>query len=71
MSDEIHRALGRIEGAIDAIRGDTSEIKQTLDNHSKRLNSVEGFKIQILTIAGLVGAGMAFVWDIVKNKLGA
>lgn len=71
MSDEIFRALGRIEGAIEAIKGDTVEIKNTLEGHGNRLNAVEGFKIQVLTIAGLVGAGVSFIWDIVKNKLGA
>lgn len=71
MSDEIFRALGRIEGAIEAIKGDTSEIKNTIDSHNKRISAVEGFKVQVLTIAALVGAGMSFLWDIVKSKLGA
>lgn len=71
MSDEIFRALGRIEGAIEAIKGDTVEIKNTLEGHGKRISAVESFKLQVLTIAGLVGAGVSFIWDIVKNKFGA
>lgn len=71
MSDEIFRALGRIEGAIDAIKNDTTEIKTVIESHGKRISAIEGFKLQVLTIAGIVGAGVSFVWDVVRNKIGA
>lgn len=71
MSDEIFRALGRIEGTIEAIKGDTAAIKKTISNHDDRISSMEGFKIQLVTIATLVGAGAGFIWDIVKHKTGS
>lgn len=70
MSDEINRALGRIEGAMEAIKQDTSEIKVTLDQHNQRIGAIESFKVQILTIAGFVGAGVSVAWDAVKAKMG-
>lgn len=82
MSDEIFRALGRIEGAIEAIKGDNRELKsdikefkkainENFEVYNKRLNSVEWFKLQALTVAGVVAGAVTFIWDIVKNKFGA
>jgi tRNA A22 N-methylase len=71
MPDDLYRAIGRIEEAIKNVQKDTSEIKVTLEKHNKRLSAVEGFKIQILTIAGLIGGAVSILWDAIKTKLGA
>ena len=71
MSDEIFRAIGRLESSLKSIKEDTNDINGELKNHSQRISAIEGFKVQVLTIAGLVGAGMSLVWDIVRSKFGA
>lgn len=71
MSDEIFRALGRIEGKLDAVDQTTTEIKSTLEKHNKRIKSVESFKTQALTLAAVVGAAAGVLWDLIKSKLGA
>ena len=38
---EIHRSLGRIEGKLDAIHEDISEIKDRLKSHDKRIRAIE------------------------------
>jgi tRNA A22 N-methylase len=71
MPDDLYRAIGRIEEAVKNVQKDTSEIRTQLENHNNRLSAIEGFKIQVLTIAGLVGAGVSMVWDLIKTKFGA
>jgi len=71
MSDEIFRALGRIEGTLKAVQDDTNEIKGHIKEHNHRIGSLEGFKIQVLAIAGLVGTATSLLWDLIKQKFGA
>ena len=71
MSDEIQRALGRIEGSIEAIKGDTLEIKKTLDSHGDRIGAVETFKIQAIALGSAAGAVVSGVWHVAKIKIGS
>lgn len=63
MSEEIQRALGRIEGKLDSII-------DRVDSHEEKISGLEKVKTQALTIAGLVTFAMTFLWDTVKHKLG-
>ncbi len=63
MSEEIQRALGRIEGKLDSII-------DRVDSHEEKISGLEKVKTQALTIVGLVTFAMTFLWDAVKHKLG-
>ncbi len=63
MSEEIQRALGRIEGKLDSII-------DRVDSHEEKISGLEKVKTQALTIVGLVTFAMTFLWDTVKHKLG-
>ncbi len=39
--NDIQRSLGRIEGKLDAIHEDISEIKSQLGNHDARIRQIE------------------------------
>jgi len=71
MSEELFRALGRIEGKIDSIEANTAAISNKVDGHDKRINTLEGFKAQLMAVAAVVGAAGSFAWDFFKNKFGA
>lgn len=71
MSVSIERALGRIEGKLDAIATEQQELKEKHLSHNIRISSIEGFKIQVITISGFVAAGISGLWQLVKVKIGA
>lgn len=63
MSDEIQRALGRIEGKLDGVL-------DRLNAHEEQISGLEKVKTQALTLVGFVTFAMTFGWDWVKHKLG-
>lgn len=63
MSEEIQRALGRIEGKLDSII-------DRVDSHEEKISGLEKVKTQALTMVGLVTFAMTFLWDAIKHKLG-
>ena len=63
MSEEIQRALGRIEGKLDSII-------DRVDSHEEKISGLEKVKTQALTLVGFITFAMTFGWDWVKHKLG-
>lgn len=63
MSDEIQRALGRIEGKLDGVI-------ERLNDHEEQISGLEKVKTQALTLVGFITFAMTFGWDWVKHKLG-
>jgi hypothetical protein len=67
--DELYRALGRIEGnleaVLEAIRGQT----QRLDNHAGRLARLEKWKAWTLGAGAAAGAGIAAIWAVLTQVL--
>lgn len=67
--DDISNALGRMEGKLDAIRDDLRRKDERLDDHGKRINTLERWQSRVLGIAG--GVGMVFgiaaslVWKLI------
>lgn len=61
MSDEINRSLGRIEGKQDMTLGMISEIKEKMDAHGERINSLEKSRVAAMAGAGAVGGVFGFL----------
>jgi tRNA A22 N-methylase len=71
MSEDIQRILGRIEGKLDSISENVNDNKESIKEHGIKIRGLENLKVQVVTIAGVAGTGFAFIWDIVKHKLGS
>jgi hypothetical protein len=59
MSDNIERALGRIEGKLDAALSSIDDRQEAqdkrLDNHGARIGGLEVWKARVLGIAAAAG----------------
>ena len=71
MSQEILRAIGRIEGRLDGIDGKLDDQGQTLHGIDARLRSVEGRTVRNGSIAGGAAAvGVALIVETIKKGTG-
>lgn len=61
MSDEINRALGRIEGKQDMTIDMVQEIKTRLDSHGDKIGSLERSRTAAIASAGAVGGVFGFL----------
>jgi hypothetical protein len=62
MSDEIQRALGRIEGKLDTVLS-------TQEKHEEQISSLEMVKTQALTLVGIFSVGIPLLWETIKTAL--
>ena len=69
MSDNIERALGRIEGKLegmsDSLKLAKEEADKTMDNHGTRIGSLERWQARVLGISAaaifIVGLALKFI----------
>ena len=65
----LNRAIGRIEANLMTMKGEVTDIKNSLDEMDKRLRAVE---IRGAVIAATSGAIAAFIsWQIFKSLAGS
>ncbi len=70
---EILRSLGRLEGTVDAIKEDVTEVMGTTRSLDRRLGKVEarinrGTGI-VVGIGALAGGGVAALWGAIKARM--
>lgn len=61
MSEEIQRALGRIEGKLDSVLS-------TQEKHAEQISGLEKVKTQALTLVGIFSIGIPLLWETIKTK---
>jgi hypothetical protein len=61
--NEIARALGRIEGKVEAIQAQLTAGATRMDNYSGRLRRLEGWQKFVLGISAAVAAVVSFLMD--------
>ena len=59
--NEIHRAIGRVEGTLTGVHNKLDKINGTLDKHDTRINKVESDVDQAKGKATLLGGVAGFV----------
>jgi hypothetical protein len=71
MDAELQRAIGRLEGKLDAVAGSQTSIMSRLDKMDERLRAVE-IKAALFGAGGggLVAAAVTVLAEIVKSKAG-
>ncbi|OQX12822.1 MAG: hypothetical protein BWK73_13995 [Thiothrix lacustris] len=71
MSDELNRALGRIEGKMDLLLDKEKEQDKKLEGIDARLRTVETKSAVYGTVGGtLAGVGVSLIVGTLKSKLG-
>lgn len=65
-ANDIQRSLGRIEGKLDAIHEDISEIKDKLKSHDSRIRAIEKRNVFLSSIT----AGFTTILLDLRTKLG-
>ena len=65
-TNDIQRSLGRIEGKLDAIHEDISEIKDKLKSHDSRIRAIEKRNVFLSSIT----AGFTTILLDLRTKLG-
>ena len=63
MSDEIQRALGRIEGKLDAVI-------DTQKEHATKIDGLERVKAQALVLVTTFSIAIPLLWDSLKRHFG-
>lgn len=71
MDAELQRAIGRLEGKLDAVAGSQTSIMSRLDKMDERLRAVE-IKAALYGAGGggLVAAAVAVLAELIKGKAG-
>lgn len=67
--DEIFRALGRIEGKLDAQLEREQAQNARLDSHSARLGKIERWQAWTLGAGAAAGAALAAIWAVFTQVL--
>ncbi len=71
MPDEVMRAIGRIEGKLDALTENSKSNSVKLEGIDGRLRSVETRSATLGTIGGTVaGVGISLLIAAIREKLG-
>lgn len=71
MSDDMNRALGRIEGKLDLVIQAGQERDKKLESLDTRLRTVEAKSALYGTVGGtLAGVGVSLIVGTLKDKLG-
>ena len=69
MSQQLNRAIGRLEGKIDTILVNQDEFKATFAKHDERLRKLEGQHMKAIGFFGTIMVFCNWAWDLIKNKL--
>lgn len=71
MNENIERAIGHMQGTLEAIKESQERVENKLDKHDKRISVVEGFKVQVIALGSGAGALVSAIWSVIKFKLGS
>jgi hypothetical protein len=66
MSDEVQRALGRIEGKLDSVLEKQESHSDRLDNHGNRLGKLERWQSYTLGAGAAAGVLVGALWTILS-----
>jgi hypothetical protein len=69
MSQQLSRAIGRLEGKIDTILVNQDEFKATFSKHDDRLRKLEGQHMKALGFFGTLMVFCNWAWDLLRHKL--
>lgn len=65
--DELYRALGRIEGSLEAVLEGINRQNARLDTHGARLSNLEKWQSWTLGAAAAAGIAVAALWAVLTQ----
>ena len=69
-TDDIQRSLGRIEGALDALRENQALTTKLLERNTRQIEELNAFRNKMVGITVIIGALGAWLGEWIKTKFG-